>query len=320
MDAFLAEMQGLLDRGATDFKFIDRTFNLRMEFSSAILSFFLTQLRPGLSLHFEMVPDRLPDTLRTLLAQFPPGVVQLEIGIQTFNVAVSARIDRKQDFAALDRNLRYLIEHTHCHLHTDLIVGLPGEDVASFALGFDRLISYSPHEIQVGILKRLKGVPIVIHDLKFQMVYSSEAPFEVMETGHIDRAEMDAMKRFARFYDLIANSGNFLESTPLIWLEATSPFHGFMAFTNWIYKELERTSHISLFELTERMFHFLVQEREIPADRVGVALLQDYHRSPGRKTPRFLKPYRLEEHGISESIPHAHGLMRQQRHLSGGRS
>ena len=315
MDAFLAEMQGLLDRGATDFKFIDRTFNLRMDFSGAILKFFLARCVPGLSLHFEMVPDRLPEELRALLAQFPPGVVQLEIGIQSFNPEVSARIDRKQDYQALERNLAFLTTETHCHLHTDLIVGLPGESSASFAQGFNQLLSYGPHEIQVGVLKRLKGTPIAMHDTTCKMLYSQEAPFEILETAAIDRSEMDRMKRFARFWDLYPNSGNFVESTPYIWQETDSPYYAFMSFVDWLFGQLERTSHISLYELTERLFHYLTVERGLAAEAVGAAIRRDYHRAPGRKTPRFLKAYGSPNEDASKARTPQGGLARQQRHL-----
>ena len=140
IDDFLAAMQKLLDRGVQNFKFVDRTFNLNLNISKSILQFFLERLRPGLFLHFEMIPDRLPEALRTIIQRFPAGVLQFEVGVQTFNDEVSARISRRQDNAKLADNLRFLREETGVHVHADLIVGLPGEDVASFGVGFDRLV------------------------------------------------------------------------------------------------------------------------------------------------------------------------------------
>jgi len=150
----------LLDRGLRQFKFVDRTFNLNLNISKAILQFFLERYRPGLFLHFEMIPDRLPEALRSLIRQFPPGALQFEVGIQTFNETVSGLISRRQDNLKLEDNLRFLRNETGVHIHTDLIVGLPGEDLASFAAGFDRLVAMNPQEIQVGILKRLRGTPL----------------------------------------------------------------------------------------------------------------------------------------------------------------
>src|SRR5678816_4673308 len=117
-------MQQLLDRGLRQFKSVDRTFNLNLNISKAILQFFLARYTPGLFLHFEMIPDRLPEALRAPIRSFPPGALQFEVGIQTFNEEVSARISRRQDNAKLADNLRFLREQTGVHVHTDLIVGL----------------------------------------------------------------------------------------------------------------------------------------------------------------------------------------------------
>ncbi|HBJ85782.1 MAG TPA: B12-binding domain-containing radical SAM protein, partial [Verrucomicrobiales bacterium] len=151
-DAFLASMQRLLDRGATQFKFVDRTFNLHLPTSTGILTFFLDRWREGLFLHFEMVPDRLPEQLRALIRRFPPGAVQFEVGIQTFDDATSKNISRRQNLDRLEDNFRFLREETGVHIHADLIVGLPGEGIESFGRGFDRLVRLGPQEIQVGIL------------------------------------------------------------------------------------------------------------------------------------------------------------------------
>jgi radical SAM superfamily enzyme YgiQ (UPF0313 family) len=160
LEKFLTAMEGLLTRGATQFKFVDRTFNLNLMVSRAILQFFLARMRPGLFVHFEMVPDRLPEALRAVIAQFPAGSLQFEVGVQTFDEQTSRNISRRQDHAKLAENLTWLRSHTGVHVHADLIVGLPGEDLASFARGFDRLVALGPQEIQVGILKRLRGTPL----------------------------------------------------------------------------------------------------------------------------------------------------------------
>src|SRR3954470_9679678 len=220
---FLEAMQSLLDRGVKHFKFVDRTFNLNLKIGQRILQFFLERYRPGLFLHFEMIPDRLPEGLRELIRQFPAGALQFEVGIQTFNEEVAQRISRRQDNFKVEENLRFLRAETGVHVHADLIVGLPGEDLASFAAGFDRLVGLSPQEIQVGILKRLRGTPLVRHDREWGMIYSPHAPYEVLATKTMDFETIQKMRRFARYWDLVANSGNFVRTTPLIWNES-SPF------------------------------------------------------------------------------------------------
>ncbi len=171
----------------------------------------------GLFLHFELVPDRLPPELRELLVRFPAGTLQLEIGIQSFDPAVTAAINRKQDVAKLEDNFRFLREHTTAHVHADLIVGLPGETATGFGAGFDRLVALGPQEIQVGLLKRLRGAPIARHDGPEAMVYSPAPPYEILQNRVIDFSTMQRLRRFARYWELVGNSGNFRETLPLLW-------------------------------------------------------------------------------------------------------
>ena len=172
LEPFLAAMDQLLRRGLRQFKFVDRTFNLNTNTSRAILQFFLDRYEPGLFVHFEMIPDRLPDPLREVIARFPEGALQFEVGIQTFNPEVQALISRRQNNQKTEENLRWLRTETGVHIHADLIVGLPGETTESFATGFDRLAALRPQEIQVGMLKRLRGTPISRHDAVWEMAYS----------------------------------------------------------------------------------------------------------------------------------------------------
>ena len=183
LPALLEQLQRLLDRGVKQFKFVDRTFNLNVAVSRAILEFFLERHQPGHFFHFEMIPDRLPEALREIIARFPPGALQFEVGVQTFNEQVSQLISRRQDNEKLADNFHFLRHETGVHIHADLIVGLPGETLESFAAGFDRLIALGPQEIQVGILKRLRGTPIVRHDADWQMIYNPHPPYEILRTS-----------------------------------------------------------------------------------------------------------------------------------------
>ena len=193
LDRFLLEMQHLYARGARNFKFVDRTFNLKVDDSARILRFFLDRLAPGhddpagrLFVHFEVIPDHLPERLRELIMRFPAGSLQLEVGIQSLNEAVQQRISRRQDNARSETNLRWLVECSQAHVHADLIFGLPGETLASFAQGFDRLYRLRPHEIQLGLLKRLRGTPIDRHTVEYGMVYDELPPYTVQQTTAVD--------------------------------------------------------------------------------------------------------------------------------------
>ena len=209
LDQFLGEMDALIARGARSFKFLDRTFNLDMGRAIRILEFFLGRLEPGLYVHFEMVPSRFPPELREILRRFPPGSLRLELGIQTFNPGAAALIGRPSDPQGELEALEFLRRETGAIVHADLIVGLPGEDLGSFARGFDRLWRTRPAEIQVGILKLLPGAAISRHAGPFGMAFNPKPPYEVLETAALPRADLDRLKNFARFWELIVNRGAF---------------------------------------------------------------------------------------------------------------
>lgn len=296
LEEFLAAMEQLLARGARQFKFVDRTFNLNLRVSRAILEFFLQRYQPGMFLHFELIPDRLPDALKEIISRFPAGALQFEVGIQTFNAEVSDLISRKQDNDLVDQNLTWLGQHTHVHVHADLIVGLPGESLESFGAGFDRLVKLRPHEIQVGILKRLRGTPIICHDAEWSMVYSPHAPYEILSTKLLDFRTIQELRRFARTWDMVANSGNFVETLDL-WWEAngsgreSSPFVAFRRLTRWLFDREGLAAGISLGRLVERMFEFLTGEIGLAAERVAESLWRDYQRGGRSDKPHCLRPY-----------------------------
>ncbi len=255
LEAFLAEMETLLARGVRQLKFVDRTFNLKAETAERILSFFLERYQEGMFLHFEMIPDRLPASLRPLIQAFPTGSLQFEIGIQSFNPEVCERIGRRQDFQALEENLTFLAQHSGVHVHADLIAGLPGETMESFGAGFDRLWRLRPSEIQVGILKRLKGTPITLAGPEWGMLYASEAPYEVLRTAHLTFADLQRLQRFSRYWDLVANSGRFPEL--LGKLLTDSPFHNFLTFADWLYEQVGATHGIAAKRLENLLQQYL---------------------------------------------------------------
>jgi radical SAM superfamily enzyme YgiQ (UPF0313 family) len=308
-DAFLASMQRLLDRGATQFKFVDRTFNLHLPTSSAILQFFLDRWRDGLFLHFEMVPDRLPEQLRGLIRQFPAGAVQFEVGIQTFDDATSKNISRRQNLDRLADNFRFLREETGVHIHADLIVGLPGEGIESFGCGFDRLVRLGPQEIQIGILKRLRGTPIVRHDDEYRMIYAPHPPYEILSTRDIPFADMQRMRRFARYWDIVANSGHFTATLKLLWQNTESPFAEFLRFSDWLHATLRRTHQIALHVMAQTLFDFLVNEAALDRELVAATLEADWHRTPSREALNLRGHHMAAKTNIV-------GAKRQARHVA----
>ncbi|MFM1770010.1 MAG: hypothetical protein RJA22_2539 [Verrucomicrobiota bacterium] len=313
LERLLPALQRLLDRGARQFKFVDRTFNLDLRFSRALLEFFLERWRPGLFLHFEMIPDRLPEPLREVIARFPPGALQFEVGVQTLNDDVCRLISRRQDVRRLEENFRFLRAHTGVHIHADLIAGLPGESLESFGAGFDRLLALGPQEIQVGILKRLRGTPIIRHDGDWDMRYNPHPPYEVLSTRLLDFPTLQGLRRFARYWDLVANSGNFVESTPLLWTAGGSPFAAFRRFSEWLHAGVGRTDSIALPRLAEFLFRHLTEVTGVEARAAAEALGRDWVRPGRHDVPEFLRA-----HGVTappRSLARSLAPKRQARHL-----
>ncbi|MDR2798924.1 MAG: B12-binding domain-containing radical SAM protein [Treponema sp.] len=253
LDRVLKELKELLDRGARSFKFLDRSFNLDIPRAQRIMEVFLEYLErpepssiPGkpllspLWVHFEMLPSRFPAELRKLLTRFPPGTLRLEIGIQTFNPTTAALISRPSDPEKELEVLAFLRDKTKAIVHVDLIAGLPGEDLGSFAEGFDRLWAVRPTEIQLGILKCLPGTPITRYNETYRMRYAKDPPYEVLETAALSTRDLDRIKNFARFWELIVNRGAFARLLPGIVPEGEAVFNSFMALSDWLLSRFQR--------------------------------------------------------------------------------
>jgi len=307
VERFLGELKNLHDRGARHFRFVDRTFNLKIAASLAILGFFLERLSDDLFIHFELIPDHLPEKLKAAILRFPAGRLHFEVGIQTWDTEVQARISRKQDNAAAEANLRWLREESPALIHVDLIAGLPGEDLASFGRGFDRLHALRPHEIQVGILKRLRGAPIARHTEQHAMRYSPDAPYVVLATDKLDFNDVQRIVRFARYWDLVGNSGRFHRTLPLLLAE--QPYMRFMQFTDWLYARTGKTHEFALEKLCNHLHDFLI-ENGADAQTAAAAVAGDYEASGAKGRLPFMDSGTRPERKAG-----VHGKLRQARHV-----
>ena len=276
LSRFLDEMDGLHRRGARNFKFIDRTFNLKVSSSVQILEFFLERMSDELYLHFEVVPDNLPDRLKQVIQRFPEHALQFEIGVQTFDEAIQQRISRKQNNAKTRENLRWLREHSHAYIHADLIFGLPGDTLENFATSFNELVGLRPHEIQLGILKRLRGVPLNRYSEEYGMRYNPEPPYNILATRDIDFATMQRVNRFARFWDMIANSGRFTRSLPLML--GDNAFENFLVLSDRLYERAGSTWKIALKRLFVLLYEVLRARDDMDRQVLFDMLSLDYSR------------------------------------------
>ena len=257
------------------------------------------------------MPDSLHDKLKALIAQFPAGSLQFEVGIQSFNPDVQQRISRKQDNTKTADNLRWLVTHSKAHVHADLIFGLPGETLDSFADGFDRLYELAPHEIQFGILKRLRGTPITRHTRDYAMVYEPQTPYTILQNSTVDFATMQRIKRFARYWDLVVNSGRFSSGLKLL-LKGGSAFHHFLNFSDWLWQTTGKTHEFAQEKLVDLLHHYLTETRGMGSAQVQAALLADYLASGARGRPQCLTATLLGQQAPAKAAKHL--AQRQARH------
>ena len=286
LEPFLAEMEILINRGVKTFKFLDRSFNVNIPRALRIIEFFLAKIKVSpFTIHFEMVPSLFSQELLDALTRFPPGTLRLEIGIQTLNPEVCVRINRPSNPEKELAALRFLRDKTNAIIHADLIAGLPGENLASFARGFNLLreailgssnkssldkssnnsngsslsnclsnsLSSNGNsfpEIQLGILKLLPGTPIARHIETFGMRFSSSPPYDVEETSSINAGDIKRIKNFARFWELIVNRG-------LMDISANgSIFENFLDLCDKLFNHFGRNYGIDKTELIKKLNSF----------------------------------------------------------------
>ena len=251
------------------------------------MEFFLDKQDKDLFLHFELIPDHLPEKLKSTIARFAENSLQFEIGIQSLNPDVQKLISRKQDTKKARDSMHWIRNHSHGHIHADLIIGLPGEDINSFARGFNELYLMKPHEIQVGILKRLRGTPVIRHTEDFDARYSPIAPYNILSNKLIDFKTMQRLTRFARYWDIIINSGRFKYSRTLLLEDM--PFENFLGLSDWLYKETKQTHQFSLERLFKLLHKGATENLKIDKTLVEKSLLKDFEASGIKGLPKFIK-------------------------------
>ena len=309
LGAFLDAASQLYERGLRHFKFVDRTFNLKIATTIKILEFFLARMDDDLFLHFELIPDHLPERLKAVIQRFPAGALQFEVGIQTFNPSVQAKISRKQNNQKSKANLHWLRQESQAYLHTDLIFGLPDETLVSFANSFDQLYALKPHEIQVGILKRLRGSPIIRHTESHQLVFNPKPPYNILSHCEVDFLTVQKMNRFARYWDMIGNSGRFTHTLPLLLAE--QPFQNFWDVSAFIFASSQQTHKIALKRLFDFVYQALIQVLNADSTQAQALLLKDYQACKMKGVPNFLRT----QIPNATSRPKQKSSQRQQRQL-----
>lgn len=203
------ELQFFLDRKVPQVKFVDRTFNCKKSHSMAIWQYLLDHDNGITNFHFEISSDLLDDDELALMKQMRPGLIQLEIGVQTTNPVVVKEIRRTMDLDKVARRVVQVNAFGNIHQHLDLIAGLPYEDIESFHRSFNDVYKMEPEQLQLGFLKVLKGSYMEEMKQKYGLLSQSKPPYEVLRTNWLSYEEVIRLKGVEEMVEVYYNSGQF---------------------------------------------------------------------------------------------------------------
>lgn len=224
LDTVKKELQFFLDHKVKQVKFVDRTFNCNHAHATAIWQYILEHDNGVTNFHFEIAGDLLNEEELLLLSRMRPGLVQLEIGVQSVNPETLEAIHRKMDVDKLSGIVARINEGKNVHQHLDLIAGLPHEDYESFGRSFDRVYEMRPEQLQLGFLKVLKGSEMADRAEEFGICYTEKAPYEVLFTKWLSFNEVRKLKRIEEMVELYYNSNQFVHTLRFLEQAFTSPF------------------------------------------------------------------------------------------------
>lgn len=218
------ELQFFLDRCVAQVKFVDRTFNCDRERTKRIWEFLVERDNGKTNFHFEIAADLLTEEELFILGKMRPGLVQLEIGVQSVNPDTLREINRFTDMEKLKGTVERILAGKNVHVHLDLIAGLPWEDYASFGHSFDTVYLMGPHQLQLGFLKVLKGSPMHKKAGGYGINYMSRPPYEVLYSKWLSYEDICRLKQIEEMVELYYNSNQFTHTLPALLKIFDGPF------------------------------------------------------------------------------------------------
>lgn len=301
----LPELDFFLEKRVPQVKFVDRTFNAKKSHAMAIWKHILEHDNGVTNFHFEITADLLDEEELELISRMRPGLIQLEIGVQSTNTETIRAIRRKMDL----KRLRYVVERINAgknvHQHLDLIAGLPFEDYESFGRSFNEVYSMEPEQFQLGFLKVLKGS--YMHDMveEYGLKYRGKAPYEVLSTKWLSYSDVLRLKGVEDMVEVYYNSRQFLRTLKLFEQEFESAFAMYEYMAQY-YDEQHLTglnhSRLARYEI----FHDLIGQKVEP-EQMGVfedALMCDlYFRENAKSRPSFALPQAPYKEELRRMVP-----------------
>ena len=289
------ELQFFIDNKVPQVKFVDRTFNCKHDHAMAIWRY-ITEHDNGITnFHFEISADLLREEELALMKTMRPGLIQLEIGVQSTNPQTIKAIRRTMDFEKLKGIVEQIHSFGNIHQHLDLIAGLPYEGYDSFHKSFCDVYALRPEQFQLGFLKVLKGSHMMEMTGEYQILYKDREPYEVLSTAWMTYGEILRLKMVESMVEVYYNSGQFKNT--LVFLEKyfDDPFRMYEALGRFYEKKgYSEISH-SRMRRYEILMEFAGEQKEIPSEALSDVMLLDlYLRENLKNRPSFAsdqKPY-----------------------------
>ena len=303
------ELQFFIDNKVPQVKFVDRTFNCKHDHAMAIWRY-ITEHDNGITnFHFEISADLLREEELALMKTMRPGLIQLEIGVQSTNPQTIKAIRRTMDFEKLKGIVEQIHSFGNIHQHLDLIAGLPYEGYESFHKSFCDVYALRPEQFQLGFLKVLKGSHMMEMTGEYQILYKDREPYEVLSTAWLTYGEILRLKMVESMVEVYYNSGQFKHT--LVFLEQyfEDPFRMYEALGRFYEKKgYSEISH-SRMRRYEILMEFAGEQKEIPLEALSDVMLLDlYLRENLKSRPSFAsdqKPYErmIWDYRKAEKIP-----------------
>ena len=289
LDLVKKELDFFLENKVPQVKFIDRTFNCKREHTLGIWKHILEHDNGVTNFHFEVSADLFDEEELALIAKMRPGLIQLEIGVQSTNLDTITEIHRRMNLERLKKRVERIHSYRNTHQHLDLIAGLPYENMSSFLMSFDDVYDMRPDQLQLGFLKVLKGSYMAAHVQEYELKYRSVPPYEVLSTKWLSYQDVIRLKEMEEMVEVHYNSGQFSYTLRLLEKEFSHPSSMFLALADYYEKNgLFGFSHNRLARY-EILYNFLKEkfaEEELPKFRD--ALMYDlYLRENLKSRPSF---------------------------------
>ena len=293
------ELQFFLDHKVPQVKFVDRTFNCKHEHAMAIWKYILEHDNGVTNFHFEVSADLLRDEEMDLMAKMRPGLIQLEIGVQSTNQETIRAIHRHMDLDKLERCVDRVHSFRNIHQHLDLIAGLPYEDYDTFHRSFNDVYQRKPDQLQLGFLKVLKGSLMKEEAEKYGIVHKEKEPYEVLSTQWLPYGDVLKLKAVESMVEVYYNSGQFQHTLEYLVPLAKDAFTFYESLGAFYEKKgYSEISH-SRMRRYEILLEYLQEETDVSVEKASQKMLYDlYLREKLKKRPSFAPDQKVYETAI----------------------